>query len=50
MNLKNTLIGIDGLKAKGKLDIDIKGIESNCDKIEERLYVCSNKRNRSRWS
>ena len=33
MNLKNTLIGIDGLKAKGNLDVDIKGIESNCDKI-----------------
>ena len=35
MNLKNTLIGLDGLKAKGDLNIDITGIESNCDNIQE---------------
>ena len=34
MILKNTLVGLDGLKAKGSLDIDITGIESNCDNIQ----------------
>ena len=28
MELKKILIGIDGLKAKGSLDIDVKGMES----------------------
>ena len=35
MILKNTLVGLDGLKAKGSLDIDITGIESNCDNIQK---------------
>lgn len=35
MNLKNILIGIDGLKAKGNLDIEIAKIESNSKKIEK---------------
>lgn len=35
MNLKNTLIGLDGLKAKGNLDIDITGIENNANKVQE---------------
>ena len=29
MNLKNILDGIEGLKAKGELDLEIEGIESN---------------------
>ena len=35
MNLKNILNKIDGLKAKGNLDIEIKGIESNSKKIKK---------------
>lgn len=35
MELKKILIGIDGLKAKGKLDLDIKGIDSNSKNIKE---------------
>ena len=27
MKLKNILVGLEGLKAKGNLDIDISGIE-----------------------
>lgn len=34
MNLKNTLVGLEGLKAKGDLDIDITGIENNCENIQ----------------
>ena len=35
MNLKKILIGIDGLKAKGELEIEITGIESNSKNIKE---------------
>ena len=35
MELKKILVGIDGLKAKGSLDIDIKGLESNSKNIKE---------------
>ena len=35
MELKSTLIGLKGLKAKGNLDIEITGIESNCEKVTE---------------
>ena len=35
MELKKILIGIDGLKAKGNLDLDIKGIDSNSQNIKE---------------
>ena len=35
MNLKNILNGIEGLKAKGELDLEITGIESNSKKIEK---------------
>ena len=35
MKLKETLIGLEGLKAKGNLDIDITGIESNSKNIQE---------------
>ena len=35
MKLKETLIGLEGLKAKGNLDIDITGIECNSDNIKE---------------
>ena len=34
MNLKNILIGIDGIKAKGNIDIEIKGIDSNSKNIK----------------
>ena len=35
MELKKVLIGIDGLKAKGNLDIDVKGLESNSKNIKD---------------
>ncbi len=35
MNLKKILIGLEGLKVKGNLDLKIKGIESNSKNIEE---------------
>ncbi len=35
MNLKNILDGINGLKAKGELDLEINGIESNSKNIKE---------------
>ena len=35
MKLKELLVGLEGLKAKGNLDLDIKGIESNSKNIEE---------------
>lgn len=35
MNLKNILIGIDGLKAKGNLDLDISSIECDYRKISD---------------
>ena len=35
MNLKNILVGIEGLKAKGELDIEIEGIESNSKNIKK---------------
>lgn len=34
MELKRVLVGIDGLKAKGNLDIDIKGVDSNSKNIK----------------
>ena len=33
MELKKILVGIEGLKAKGNLDIDVKNIESNSKNI-----------------
>ena len=35
MELKKILVGIDGLKAKGNLDIDVKNIESNSNNIKD---------------
>ena len=35
MELKKILVGLEGLKAKGKLDLDITGLESNSKKIKE---------------
>ena len=35
MELKKILVGIDGLKAKGSLDIEVKGLESNSKNIKE---------------
>ena len=35
MNLKNILVGIEGLKVKGNIDIDINGIESNSKNVKE---------------
>ena len=35
MELKKILVGIEGLKAKGNLDIDVKNIENNSKNIQE---------------
>ena len=35
MNLKQMLIGLEGLKVKGDLEIDVKGIASNSKEIKE---------------
>ena len=35
MELKKILVGLEGLKAKGKLDLDITGLESNSKNIKE---------------
>ena len=35
MELKKILVGIDGLKAKGNLDVDVKNIESNSKNIKD---------------
>ncbi|MCI8273829.1 MAG: UDP-N-acetylmuramoyl-L-alanyl-D-glutamate--2,6-diaminopimelate ligase [Clostridia bacterium] len=35
MELKKILIGIDGLKAKGNLDIEVSGLESNSKNVKE---------------
>ena len=35
MNLKQMLVGLEGLKVKGDLEIDIKGIEKNSKEVKE---------------
>ena len=35
MNLKNILVGLENLKGKGNLDIEINGIESNSKKVKD---------------
>ena len=35
MELKKILVGLEGLKAKGNLDLDIKGLKSNSKNIKE---------------
>lgn len=35
MNLKEILLGLEGLKAKGNLDVEIKGIKMNSKEIKE---------------
>ena len=35
MELKKILVGIDGLKAKGNLDIDVNNIDSNSKNIKQ---------------
>ena len=35
MELKRILAGLDGLKAKGRLDVDVKGIDSNSKNINK---------------
>ena len=34
MELKQLLVGLEGIKGKGKIDIEIKGVESNSQKVE----------------
>ena len=34
MELKKLLVGLEGIKGKGKLDIEITGVESNSQKIQ----------------
>ena len=35
MNLKEMIIGLEGLKVKGDLELDIKGLESNSKQIKK---------------
>ena len=35
MELKKLLLGLEGIKAKGNVDIDIKGIEKNSKEVKE---------------
>ena len=35
MELKKLLAGLEGLKVKGNLDLDIKGIENNSKEVKE---------------
>ena len=35
MKLKEMLVGLEGLKAKGDLDVEIKGISSNSKEVKE---------------
>ena len=35
MNLKNILVGIENLKVKGSLDIDILGLKNNSQDVKE---------------
>ena len=37
MELKKILVGLEGLKAKGNLDLDITGLESNSKNIKETM-------------
>ncbi len=40
MNLKELLIGLTGLKARGNLDVDITGVECNSEKVKKgELFV-----------
>lgn len=44
MELKKILSGLEGLKVKGDLDIDIKNIAFDSKKVKERIFICCNKR------
>ena len=44
MKLKAVLNGIEGLKARGNLDLEILSIEDDSRKVQEGRNVCSNKR------
>ena len=41
MELKKLLIGLEGLKVKGNLDLDINGIEKNSKDVKRRFFICS---------
>ena len=45
LKLKEILLGLEGLKVKGDLDLEIKEIENNSEKVKKGyLFVYSNKR------
>ena len=35
MELKKILVGLEGIKAKGSVDLEIKGIEKNSKEVKE---------------
>ena len=35
MNLKKLLVGLEGLKVKGNLDIEIEGLEKNSKEVKQ---------------
>ena len=39
MELKKLLIGLEGLKVKGNLDLDINGIEKNSKEVKKAFYL-----------
>lgn len=41
MELKKVLNGLEGLKAKGNLDLEITGVESDSRQVKKRLSICS---------
>ena len=50
MELKSILSGLQNLKAKGSLDIDIKGIKNNSKDIEKNDMFVAIKRVQYRWT
>ncbi len=51
MKLKEMLVGLEGLKVKGDLELEIKELESNSKKVKKD-YQCSSLRHKGhhRWS
>ena len=44
MNLKEVLIGLEGLKARGNIDIEIEGIAFNSKEVKENYLFVAIKR------
>lgn len=42
MKLKEILVGLDKIRAKGELDVEVSNISSNSKEVKKRRYVCCN--------